>query len=257
MREQLGGAELICDTDAMRVLSIVHERAAGSGVFDLVAAARGDEVVEWIPAETAVPASDSFGAVLVFGGAMNVDEEREHEWLRGEKELLGELLACRTPALGVCLGAQLLAEVAGGGAKRAAAPEIGWISVELTLEAQGDALLGPLPARFESFQWHSYELLAPPEAVALARSSAYLQAFRLRATPWWGIQFHAEVTDETIAGWIEDYRSDEDAVRADVDWAAVLTTTRRQIDRWNELGTEICRRFLDHVAASTTATPRA
>src|SRR5436305_1930706 len=83
-----GGAELICDTDAMRVLSIVHERAAGSGVFDLVAAARGDEVVEWIPAETAVPASDSFGAVLVFGGAMNVDEEREHEWLRGEKELL-------------------------------------------------------------------------------------------------------------------------------------------------------------------------
>ena len=62
---------------------------------------------------------------------------------------------------------------------------------------------------------------------------------------------------ETIAGWIEDYRSDEDAVRADLDWAAVLTTTRRQIDRWNELGTEICRRFLDHVAASTTATPRA
>lgn len=239
----------------MRVLSIVHEREAGSGVFADVAAGRGDDVVEWVPAEGAVPAPDSFGAVLVFGGAMNVDEDGKHEWLRGEKELLGELLARRTPALGVCLGAQLLAEVAGGGARRAATPEIGWIAVQLAPEAPGDVLLGALPARFESFQWHSYEISVPPDAVSLARSAFYLQAFRLRTAPWWGIQFHAEVTEETIAGWIEDYRSDEDAVHADLDWAAILETTRRQIDPWNELGAGICRRFLERAATSTADTP--
>jgi GMP synthase-like glutamine amidotransferase len=244
----VGAAEAICDTDPMRVLSIVHEREAGSGVFAEVAGERGDEVVEWIPAARAAPQADSVGAVLVFGGAMNVDEESEHGWLGGEKELLREFLLRGTPALGVCLGAQLLAEVAGGGARRAATPEIGWITVELTLAARDDALLGPLPGRFESFQWHSYELSAPPDAVRLARSAACLQGFRLSAKPWWGIQFHAEVTEETIAGWIEDYRSDQDAVRADLDWAAILGATRNEIESWTELGRGICRRFLDSAA---------
>ena len=76
---------------------------------------------------------------------------------------------------------------------------------------------------------------------------------RLRAALWWAIQFHAEVTDETIAAWIDDYRSDPDAVRADLDWRAMLTRTRSEIDRWNELGVGICRRFLDVAAAAANA----
>src|SRR5947208_1421562 len=76
------------------------------------------------------------------------------------------------------------------------------------------------------------------------------QAFRVREAPWWGIQFHAEATSETIAGWIRDYRSDEDAARANLDWEAILLETRRQIGRWNELGVGICSRFLDHATGA-------
>jgi GMP synthase-like glutamine amidotransferase len=234
----------------MRVLSIVHERGADAGVFAEAASARGDELLEWVPAEAEVPGPSEFGAVLVFGGAMHVDQEREHPWLRAEKDLLRGFLARGTPALGVCLGAQLLAEVAGGGARRSGEPEIGWRSVELTPEASGDALLAQLPARFESFQWHSYELSPPRGAVALAHSASCVQAFRMRELPWWGIQFHAEATSETIAGWIRDYRSDEDAVRANLDWEALLLKTRRQIDRWNQQGVGICARFLDHATGA-------
>jgi GMP synthase (glutamine-hydrolysing) len=232
----------------VRVLSIVHERDAGSGVFAEVVGERGHELLEWIPAEGAAPRLDGLGAVLVFGGAMHVDQGDEHKWLCGEKELLRGLLASGTPALGVCLGAQLLAQVAGGATKRAAEPEIGWQTVQLTPAAAGDVLLGPLPARFESFQWHSYELSAPPRAAALAHSAACLQAFRVHGAPSWGIQFHAEATEETIAGWIADYKSDDDAVRAELDWEELLAETRREICRWNELGAGICRRFLDHAA---------
>jgi len=239
----------------MRVLSIVHERDAGSGVFADAAAARGDELVEWVPAEVAAPGPSEFGAVLVFGGAMHVDQEREHAWLRDEKDLLRGFLARGTPALGVCLGAQLLAEVAGGGARHSAEPEIGWTAVELTPEAAGDALLARLPARFESFQWHSYELSLPRSAVALARSASSVQAFRVREAPWWGIQFHAEATSETIAGWIRDYRSDEDAVRANLDWEAIVLETRQQIGCWNELGVGICSRFLDHATGPDGGSP--
>jgi len=236
--------------EPVRVLAIVHERDAGSGVFADAAGERGDELLEWIPAEGAAPEVEGVGAVLVFGGGMHVDQEDEHRWLPGEKDVLRGFLARGTPALGVCLGAQLLADVAGGAARRAAEPEIGWKAVQLTPAAAGDVLLGPLPARFESFQWHSYEVCAPRHAVSLARSAAYLQAFRLDEASWWGIQFHAEATAETIAGWIRDYRSDEDAVRVGLDWNAILVETRREIGRWNELGAGICRRFLDH--AETT-----
>jgi GMP synthase (glutamine-hydrolysing) len=235
----------------VRVLSITHERDAGSGVFADVARERGDELLEWVPAEGAAPGVEGVEAVLVFGGAMNVDEDGEHGWLYPEKDLLQGFLARRTPMLGVCLGAQLLAEVAGGAAKRATEPEIGWFTAQLTPAGVADALLGQLPARFESFQWHSYEIAAPPAAIELARSATCLQAFRLDSARAWGIQFHAEVTAETIATWVRDYRIDEDAVRADLDWAGIMVETSREIRRWNALGAGLCCRFLDYAATQS------
>jgi GMP synthase-like glutamine amidotransferase len=179
---------------------------------------------------------------------MHADQDGEHPWLRGEKALLRELLASATPTLGVCLGAQVLADVGGGVVTPMAAPEIGWASVELTPEGRVDPLLDALPESFDAFQWHSYEFSPPANASVLARSVACMQAFRLETAPSWGIQFHAEVTSETIAGWIDDYRSDEDAVRAELDWEALQSETERRIAGWNELGTGICRRFLERAA---------
>jgi GMP synthase-like glutamine amidotransferase len=171
-----------------------------------------------------------------------------HGWLHGEKELMRGLLAASVPTLGVCLGAQLAAEVAGGSVARMTEPEIGWLPTELTPEARVDPLLGSLPETFESFQWHSCEIAAPAGARVLACSAACIQAFRLDRAPWWGIQFHAEATSATIAGWVADYRSDDDAVHAQLDWEALLTETERQIGYWNELGAGICMRFLHRAA---------
>jgi GMP synthase-like glutamine amidotransferase len=190
-----------------------------------------------------------FGAVLVFGGGMHVDEEQAHPWLAGEKRVLSTCLAQGTPMLGVCLGAQLVAEVAGGSARPAAEPEVGWKSLRLTSATTGDALLGPLPERFESFQWHSYELAPPAGAVSLAHSETCLQAFRLTSAAVWGIQFHAEVTEATVANWLRDYGEEPDAVRAGVNREAILADTRREIGGWNELGMGICTRFLREAAA--------
>ena len=211
--------------------------------------ARGAELDSWLRAETDSPPADphTYDAVLTCGGAMHADQEDEHPWLREEKALLADLIERGVPLLGVCLGAQLLAQAAGGVARRAREPEIGWHRVEVTQEGRDDPLLAPLSPRFTAFQWHSYEFSLPPDATALATSPVCLQAFRL-AGPAWGIQFHAEVSSDDAEAWIDDYRSDEDAIRIGIDPGALRERTRDAIGAWNELGRDLCERFLDGAA---------
>jgi GMP synthase-like glutamine amidotransferase len=234
----------------VRVLAIVHQRDAGPGVFGDAVQARGAALDTWLRAERESPPRDPAGydAVMVFGGAMHADHEDRHPWLRDVKALLRDLLARDVPVLGVCLGAQLLAEAAGAPARRAARPEIGWHDVEVTPAGARDPLTAPLAPRFEAFQWHSYEFPLPPGATALARSAVCLQAFR--AGSGVGIQFHAEVSAADAQAWIDDYRSDEDAVRIGVDPRALGDQTRAAIGRWNEVGRGFCGRFLETVSRS-------
>ena len=237
----------------MRVLTIVHQRNAGAGVFGEVAEAEGHELVQWLPPEAPPPSDDGFGAVMVFGGSMHLDQEEANPWLRDEKTFLRELLGRRVPALGVCLGSQLLAEAAGASPRRAPRPEIGWHGIELTPEGEQDPLLAPLSGGFEGFGWHSYEFPLPPDADPLARSEVCLQAFRLRERPVWGLQFHAEVTPAVLDSWIADYDSDEDAVRIGLDPDELRAESEGRIGPWNELGRGISRRFLREASARSPA----
>jgi GMP synthase-like glutamine amidotransferase len=63
---------------------------------------------------------------------MNIDEGDEHSWLHAERALVGELLERRVPLVGLCLGSQMVAAVAGAVPRRASRPEIGWHLVEVT-----------------------------------------------------------------------------------------------------------------------------
>jgi GMP synthase-like glutamine amidotransferase len=239
----------------MRTLAIVHQRDAGPGVFADAARARG-ELDVWHVAERATPPADPGGydAVLVFGGAMHVDQEDRHPWLVAEKVLLRGLLDASRPVLGVCLGAQLLSEAAGGWASRASAPEIGWFEIEVTGPGSRDPLIGPLAPRFQAFEWHSYECGVPDHAVVLARTPVCAQAYRVGSLGW-GIQFHAEVSPGDADAWIADYRSDPDAVRIGIDPARLAAETGRRIEAQNALGRELCGRFLELAARLTHPGP--
>jgi len=233
------------ETDGMRVLAIVHEAEAGPGVFAEAIRERGGTLDEWLVPESAEPPADPLGydAVLTLGGAMNADQHERHAWLAEEDRLLGELIERGTPLLGLCLGGQLVARAAGAAVGRATQPEIGWHRVELTEEGRRDPLLAPLAPEFEAFQWHSYEFPLPAGAVPLALSDVCLQAARVGERSW-AIQFHPEVSPADAASWIEDYRSDPDAVRIGVDAAALGTETRAKIGAFNQLGRELCARWL-------------
>jgi GMP synthase (glutamine-hydrolysing) len=232
----------------MRALAIVHQRDAGPGVFAEEMRDRGVQLDQWPLAErgTAPPtAIADYDAVLTFGGAMHADQEDRHPWLRFEKDFLAAMLEDGMPLLAVCLGSQLLAAAAGGTARRASEPEIGWYEVEVQDAARDDPVIGPLAPAFTAFQWHSYEAIPPAEATILASSPVCPQAYRIGERAW-GIQFHAEVSERDGLHWIDDYRADEDAVRTAIDPDALRAETAERIGEWNRVGRELCGRFLDY-----------
>jgi GMP synthase (glutamine-hydrolysing) len=235
----------------MRAISIVHQPDAGPGVFAEEMRARGVEHDSWSIGERGQgPPRDieDYDAVLTFGGAMHADQEDRHPWLRFEKDFLAALLDDGMSVLAVCLGSQLLAEAGGGEVRRLSEPEIGWHSVEVTAEGRDDPLLAPLAPSFTAFQWHSYEAIVPEDAIVLAKSPACTQSYRIGERAW-AIQFHAEVTADDAEKWIDDYRSDDDAVRIGLDPEALRAETEEKMPAQNQLGRELCGRFLDAVGS--------
>jgi GMP synthase (glutamine-hydrolysing) len=238
----------------MRILSVLHPGGGHSGVLRECAAAAGHELLEWRPgAEEPAPlAPADADALAVFGGGMNVADAPALPWLGDEIALLRAALEARTPVLGICLGAQLLAAAAGAGVTRARAPEIGWHPVALTPAAAGDPVLGALPARFTAYGWHSFTFAVPAGAVELARSPVCPQAYRLGEAAW-GVQFHPEVTPDILAEWIGDWRSDPDAVRLGFDPDAARAAVDAHLAGWNAVGRTLFDGWLAAAAARLRA----
>ena len=129
---------------------------------------------------------------------MSVHDEDRFDWLRTEKHYLRQAVEAGTRLLGVCLGAQLLAEALGGRVTPNGGREIGWFPVRLTAEGADSPLLAGFGPEFPAFHWHGETFSIPPGAARVAESDACRhQAFEARGRIV-GLQFHLETTPESM-----------------------------------------------------------
>jgi GMP synthase-like glutamine amidotransferase len=228
----------------MRVLALIHHDVAGAGVFSEVVTGSGHELDLWIPSRGRPPRRvTKYDAVMAFGGGMQADQEDIHPWLRNALDALSACLDARVPTLGLCLGGQMLARAAGGEVRQASRAEWGWAPIELTDEGLADPLFAGKPCRFDVYQWHSYEFRLPPASVLLAYSPVSLQCFRVGDCAW-GLQWHPEVTGDTILVWARNYRIATDRAPVSIDMPALKAAVAQRIKATNDDGRELCARFL-------------
>lgn len=167
-------------------------------------AARGHAVTHTrLYAGEALPPVDSFDWLIVMGGPMNIYEYEAHPWLRAEKELIKAAVDAKKKLLGICLGAQLIADVLGGPVTRGEHQEIGWFPVDLQIYGKKAGVFQDFPKTFTAFHWHGDTFALPVGARPLMSSAACTnQAFAIGKNIA-GIQFHLEVTAANARVWFE------------------------------------------------------
>jgi GMP synthase (glutamine-hydrolysing) len=184
-------------------------------------------VATWRPGRAGEPrALDQYDAVVALGGGQAPDDDARFPWLRIERALLAEAIDRGLAVLGICLGAQLIAQVLGAAVGPLSAPDVGWRRLETTPAAARDpVLVGLTDARV--FQWHSHGFALPPHAGLLAGTEGRADAFRYGQRVW-ALQFHGEVDEDLVAAWIEHYGPA--LPRMGVDPAALRRETARHAD---------------------------
>src|SRR6476646_9732670 len=97
-----------------RICSLEHAPEEGAGKIAEWAARRGYPLrVIRMDLGEPLPVIEQLDFLVIMGGAMNVYQYRDYPWLPAERDYIRRAIQEGKAVLGVCLGAQLIADVLG------------------------------------------------------------------------------------------------------------------------------------------------
>jgi GMP synthase-like glutamine amidotransferase len=145
------------------------------------------------------PSPSGFDWLVIMGGPMGIHDHGEHPWLVEEKAFIRESSEAGKTVVGICLGAQLIADVLGAKVYPGPHKEIGWFPIHRTEGAPEW-----LPETLTAFHWHGDTFDLPEGATRLASSAAcQTQGFIYRDRVV-GLQFHLESTHQSVEALIQN-----------------------------------------------------
>lgn len=151
-----------------------------------------------------LPFVDICDMLVVMGGPMGVHDESQYPWLHKEKKFIEQALQKGKKVLGVCLGAQLLADVLGAKVYKNQEKEIGWFDITKTAEGESLELLKDFNKTEKVFHWHGDTFELPGNAVNLFESAGCQNQAFLYKDQALGLQFHLELSESNILSLIEN-----------------------------------------------------
>ncbi|MGB9927075.1 MAG: type 1 glutamine amidotransferase [Methanosarcina sp.] len=156
---------------------------------------------------------DSFDLLIIMGGPMGVYNYKEYPWLKKEKEFIKQTIEAEKPVLGICLGAQLLADILEARVYENRYTEMGWFPIKAVSKAalqrgqlqEETEFLKGLPEQITVFHWHSQTFDIPGDAIQLYESEGCKNQGFIYKDRVVGLQFHPEVTEERVESLIERF----------------------------------------------------
>jgi len=153
-----------------------------------------------------LPNIQDIDLLVIMGGPMSVNDEQDYPWLEKEKTFIRNVIQTGKPVLGICLGAQLIANSMGAEVFPNSVKEIGWFPIQAA-KKESNAVF-QFPEEIVVFHWHGETFNLPNGAVQIAESKGCKnQAFQIGANVI-GLQFHLETTLNSAQAIVENCRDD-------------------------------------------------
>lgn len=194
-------------------VAIRHVAFEDLGVFEPFLRERGFDV-RYLDAPD-IPIADAYEAdlLVVLGAPISADDPEHYPFLADETDAIRKRHDDGRPAIGVCLGAQLMAAAIGGEVTRGPGKEIGFGALSITDAGLHSALrhLVGVPV----LHWHGDTFTLPAGVPTLASTPSYPnQAFQQDASL--GLQFHIEADWRRIERWLIGHAHELETAGLDV-----------------------------------------
>ena len=217
-------------TEGAKAAIFQHMETEGPGFFPDLLLSKGVSFEIHKLYETGETPAGISSPLIIMGGGMSVHDEKEFPFLAGEKEIIRQSVRSGRPVVGICLGAQLIADALGSrvypGTK-----EFGWCGIE----RESPEFFKGFPDRMKVFQFHGDTFDLPGGAALLWKGSEVKhQVFLVGSAA--GVQFHPEITIPLIREWAKDLPPSETA--------RLVTEASRHIPLSHAFCEELVDRFL-------------
>jgi len=150
------------------------------------------------------PATTKYDWLFIMGGPMNIYEEDKYPWLKEEKKAIKTAISKGKIVVGICLGAQLIADTLGAKIVANQHKEIGWFKIHKHPQAHTSPLADFLPEECWALHWHGDTFVIPQGAIPLASSEACANQGFIYNERVVALQFHLEFTQEAARLLIEN-----------------------------------------------------
>ena len=195
-----------------RLLVLQHIEIEGPGLFAQFAKERNLKIeIIRLDKKDNLPQTKVGDLILIMGGPMGVKDigRERYPWLKLEIDFIKRELENKRSIIGVCLGAQLLANAAGGdveilkyGSPPKSLPEIGWS--QIFIHKSNNQFKELFNEPFHVLHWHGDRILLPNKAVLIASSERCKEQFFRIGDFAYGLQFHIEATNAMLEEWIRE-----------------------------------------------------
>lgn len=206
----------------MKTYLLQHVPFEKPGILDLLE----PTVIKLFESNNQLPKAEDIDFLIILGGPMSIHDD--FTWLKNEKLLIKELIERNIPMLGICLGAQLIAEALGSDIyNNSKGKEVGFGYIQKQTDKYSF-----LPEELDVLHWHGDTFTLPENTVRLYSSDKCVNQAFIYNEKIIGLQFHMETTKNTLNDII---KADREYIEGNVLGQTELLIANHQIPEKNKI----------------------